>query len=414
MESLAHNPNTRPPENLAPPVDPVVPDPTIAFGEGQKDLNDAQAAKRGRSTVAATDSDVLNSIEVDDQSYSLSEGGNTDGAIAVTVEGDGIPPKSYARAVAGVGVNRLSASVPSLDDIVVEEEDVTVNTSGVQIDGSIYRLEYEGLQRICFTCGIYGHSTESSGKGLSKDGSHAGEGIDAAASNNQHRPMPMEDTIYGLWMVVGSRRRPTRRDNHSNRVQPTGSRLGGSRFNILNEFDSADVTPGNITESSEPNGVVISVNNSSSVGNSALGVVRLIVDCSSVNVASDVSRKVSSGVVLNVVIVNENAHIPVVYSGGSQVPQVVTHEVHNVAGTHVVVSILDDANEQRLQRLATMGAKQGDVCDWLPPGFGLGGASSSGTSVDVQPPTADPMRSVEAMVNLGSRMGNNSVGVHRN
>ncbi|KAL4341262.1 hypothetical protein GQ457_08G035530 [Hibiscus cannabinus] len=48
---------------------------------------------------------------------------------------------------------------------------------GVRIDGSIYSLEYEGFQRTCFICGLYGHSSESCGKGLSKDGSQVRKGL---------------------------------------------------------------------------------------------------------------------------------------------------------------------------------------------------------------------------------------------
>ncbi|KAK8697766.1 hypothetical protein V6N13_113904 [Hibiscus sabdariffa] len=181
-----------------------------------------------------------------------------------------------------------------------------------------------------------------------------------------------------------------------------GSRFGGSRFNILNEFDSADVTPGNIPESGKPNGVVIPANNHSLVENSTLGIVCGVVTRSTVNVASDVSRQTSSRVVLNEVIVNENVPITVVYSEGSQIPKVISHEVHNVAGNHVAVSILDAANEQRRQRLATMGAKQGVVRRGI------------GTGADVQPPIVDPMVQVETTVNSSSRLGNASAGIHRN
>ncbi|KAK8689327.1 hypothetical protein V6N13_088048 [Hibiscus sabdariffa] len=302
LETLVRDLNSRPPENLAPPTDPVITGSNVAFGEGQKDLNvpsfdgsqfpalersgfplspeDVQAAKRGCSTAAAADSDALKSMEVDDHLDSVSEGGATDGAVTVTVEDETIPPTSYARVVVGSGDKLLSDPVPSLDDGVVEAEDVTVNMSSL-------------FPSVAFSEMVHARIDHT--------------------SSNQSRPLPTEDTVYGPWMVAGSRQRQMRKDSRSNGVQPTGNRFGGSRFNVLNEFDSADVTPGNIAKPSEPNGVVIPANNNSLVGNYALGAARRVVDLPSVNAASDVSRKTSSGVVLNEVIVNENAPVPIVY-----------------------------------------------------------------------------------------------------
>ncbi|KAL4368746.1 hypothetical protein GQ457_05G015960 [Hibiscus cannabinus] len=37
--------------------------------------------------------------------------------------------------------------------------------SCIRIDGSLQKLEYEGLQHVCYTCGMYGHSKESCEEG---------------------------------------------------------------------------------------------------------------------------------------------------------------------------------------------------------------------------------------------------------
>ncbi|KAK8665715.1 hypothetical protein V6N13_005877 [Hibiscus sabdariffa] len=224
-------------------------------------------------------------MEDEDQSVSLPVGGDADGIVMGTIEGTAILPPSRARVVAGVGDQNVSDPMPILDDVVVE--------------------------------------------GLSNEGCHAENGIDVAEDTDKIRPVLTEDVIYGPWMVARSRRRQPRRENRSNGVHSTGNRLGGSRFNILPEFDSTDVTPSNNV------GIVVS-------------------------------------------------------SGGSQAPQVITHEVQNVTGSHATVSILDVANEKRRQRLAINGAKQGV------------GASSSGT-----------VPGVEAMVFSGSGSGNGSDAINR-
>ncbi|KAK8563900.1 hypothetical protein V6N12_036035 [Hibiscus sabdariffa] len=237
----------------------------------------------GQSNDVVVDSDALKSMEDEDQSVSLPVGGDADGIVMGTIEGTAILPPSRARVVAGVGDQNVSDPMPILDDVVVEVEDVIVDTS--------------------------------------------------------------EDVIYGPWMVARSRRRQPRRENRSNGVHSTGNRLGGSRFNILPEFDSTDVTPSNNVGIGESNGVSIPDNSSFPI---------------------------------------------VVSSGGSQAPQVITHEVQNVTGSHATVSILDVANEKRRQRLAINGAKQGV------------GASSSGT-----------VPGVEAMVFSGSGSGNGSDAINR-
>ncbi|KAK9043126.1 hypothetical protein V6N11_071477 [Hibiscus sabdariffa] len=123
-------------------------------------------------------------MEVDDQSDSLSEGGDTDDVVTVVIEGDGIPPTSYARVVTGACDKHVSDSVPSLDDIVVEAEDVS------EYERSIGYLTLLAKIKILW-------QLQGAFQGLSKDASHACKGVDVAASNDQSRPMPMEDIIYG-------------------------------------------------------------------------------------------------------------------------------------------------------------------------------------------------------------------------
>ncbi|KAK8715449.1 hypothetical protein V6N13_042783 [Hibiscus sabdariffa] len=344
-ETLECNDSTQSPENLAPPVDPAITDPIVTFSDGQHvtnvptldgihlptlercgsplSLEDVQAAKRGRTNAEAADYDALKSMEVDDQSDSLSEGG------CWWCSYHDHPSSDLCESCCG------------------------------------------GLQRICFTCGLYGHSTESCDKGLSTVGGNAGEGVDAAEVTDQNCPMSTEDTVYGPWMVAGSRRRQVRKDIHSHGFQPSGNRFCGSRFNIMNEFDSTDVTPGNVDEIDRPNGASIL-----DIGHRVVGVI------DRPSGVQPTSRPVENPV-MGATISDDIRKV----SGGG----VITHEVQNVAGNHAAVSILDVANEKRRQRLALSG----------------------GTRSDVQSPIVKLVVPVEAMVHLASHLGNGLDVVNR-
>ncbi|KAL4272377.1 hypothetical protein GQ457_13G019170 [Hibiscus cannabinus] len=77
------------------------------------------------------------------------------------------------------------------------------------IDGHVQKLEYEGLQSICFKCGVYGHLKESCGvvqpvTQLSNPG-----GIGAVISEAVQPLEPSAKEPFGPWMQVSSRRRKT-------------------------------------------------------------------------------------------------------------------------------------------------------------------------------------------------------------
>ncbi|KAL4308431.1 hypothetical protein GQ457_01G006790 [Hibiscus cannabinus] len=113
--------------------------------------------------------------------------------------------------------------------------------SCIRIDGTIQKIEYEGLHNICFSCGVYGHSKDvcESGKGSSGTGS----GV-AAVSASLEKAKSVESisaaNLFGPWMVVDNRRR------RSGMVRnPVGIGIGGSsvsRFEVLhNVVENNDV-----------------------------------------------------------------------------------------------------------------------------------------------------------------------------
>ncbi|KAE8699632.1 hypothetical protein F3Y22_tig00110575pilonHSYRG00018 [Hibiscus syriacus] len=54
--------------------------------------------------------------------------------------------------------------------------------SCIRIDGSLQRLEYEGLQQVCFECGLYGHAKEQCS--LSKNVTNVAAGDDSSRTDN--------------------------------------------------------------------------------------------------------------------------------------------------------------------------------------------------------------------------------------
>ncbi|KAK8593662.1 hypothetical protein V6N12_045738 [Hibiscus sabdariffa] len=371
-ETLECNDSTQSPENLAPPVDPAITDPIVTFSDGQHvtnvptldgihlptlercgsplSLEDVQAAKRGRTNAEAADYDALKSMEVDDQSDSLSEGG------CWWCSYHDHPSSDLCESCCGVA---FSERVHARIDFSMRRS-LIIRLLGRSIG---YKTLLAKVKVLWQPQGAF--------QGLSTVGGNAGEGVDAAEVTDQNCPMSTEDTVYGPWMVAGSRRRQVRKDIHSHGFQPSGNRFCGSRFNIMNEFDSTDVTPGNVDEIDRPNGASIL-----DIGHRVVGVI------DRPSGVQPTSRPVENPV-MGATISDDIRKV----SGGG----VITHEVQNVAGNHAAVSILDVANEKRRQRLALSG----------------------GTRSDVQSPIVKLVVPVEAMVHLASHLGNGLDVVNR-
>ncbi|KAK8578703.1 hypothetical protein V6N12_069047 [Hibiscus sabdariffa] len=71
----------------------------------------------------------------------------------------------------------------------------------------------------------------------------------------------------------------------------------------------------------------------------------LLIEVPVVHVGANGVRMASDGVALREVNTNTQDTVQVISSGGGLAPQVVSHVVQNVVGSHAAVSILDAANE---------------------------------------------------------------------
>ncbi|KAL4335546.1 hypothetical protein GQ457_07G011820 [Hibiscus cannabinus] len=118
--------------------------------------------------------------------------------------------------------------------------------SCIGIDGFIQRLEYEGLQNICFGCGTYGHAKEHCGTSELAEVSHNGNGNRAFPLSNKKVDKVAAEDLFGPWMVVEDRRRRARRTDTSGAHMPPGT--SGLRFEMLNNL-SADVDASSIGNS---------------------------------------------------------------------------------------------------------------------------------------------------------------------
>ncbi|KAL4332945.1 hypothetical protein GQ457_07G015390 [Hibiscus cannabinus] len=100
-----------------------------------------------------------------------------------------------------------------------------------QIYGTLQKLEYESLQNICYTCGIYGHLKEFCA--THKNQSAENVVVERVEANIDQEEITA-DNLFGPWMVVEHRRRRSTMDSRLNVDRyATGSSGGGSRFGVL-------------------------------------------------------------------------------------------------------------------------------------------------------------------------------------
>lgn len=121
------------------------------------------------------------------------------------------------------------------------------------LKGKVWKIQYEGLRMICFSCGKIGHSDDKciAVKDATDNDMHTTE-PNAQGINTEH-PHLIEDQDFGSWMMVKKpppRKRPPRPEKQpeSNRsatkppnhgqpknAQNQAGNLGGSRFTVLGE-----------------------------------------------------------------------------------------------------------------------------------------------------------------------------------
>ncbi|XP_031091106.1 uncharacterized protein LOC115996077 [Ipomoea triloba] len=131
------------------------------------------------------------------------------------------------------------------------------------LEGEIVPIEYEGIQMVCFKCGMYGHKKDQCG---SQNLNEEGKGAEAQTDQEQNditqtkgkeqpkyqytKPVRDFSKNFGEWMLVakkerkGYRRDGARAPNTGNRnhVQPQAAGAGGpqfqSRYAALEDLDN--------------------------------------------------------------------------------------------------------------------------------------------------------------------------------
>ncbi|KAL4369394.1 hypothetical protein GQ457_05G014800 [Hibiscus cannabinus] len=128
--------------------------------------------------------------------------------------------------------------------------------SCIGIDDFVQNLEYEGLQNVCFKCGVYGHSQDMCSHTVFKTTDSA----DAEQpTNNVNAPVRPDTSAKGLfvpWMVVDTRRhRALAGKSAPKRVDAELHRANGSWFAILgkdsglSELEQMSVAEGDVQQS---------------------------------------------------------------------------------------------------------------------------------------------------------------------
>ncbi|KAL9422299.1 hypothetical protein AB3S75_034549 [Citrus x aurantiifolia] len=133
--------------------------------------------------------------------------------------------------------------------------------SQFKINGSVQKVEYEGLPVICFKCGRYGHPSNGCTDGAAKeDALEAPVGTEVAfiphttIHTNAGKEDPNREGSFGPWMIAPRRRRAVPiigKENVNSSMQNQNHNAGLSRFNVLAD-DSDNVEAVGVTLHESP------------------------------------------------------------------------------------------------------------------------------------------------------------------
>ncbi|KAL4369146.1 hypothetical protein GQ457_05G010380 [Hibiscus cannabinus] len=138
--------------------------------------------------------------------------------VVVWVRLPGLPYKYYSKAL----FRRIAAIV---GDVVRVDYNTQVGERGkfarlavtvdlnkplvpcIGIDDFIQKLEYEGLNLICYKCGVYGHLQEACGKPEDRVQETTVRGVPNTVGNNGTVGSSNNGELFGPWMTVDTRRK---------------------------------------------------------------------------------------------------------------------------------------------------------------------------------------------------------------
>ncbi|KAK8480765.1 hypothetical protein V6N11_069349 [Hibiscus sabdariffa] len=256
----------------------------------------------------------------------------------------------------GVGLGKESSGLDELAAQTASQgkasyASVTARTGGLRDANAcnprkedVVKMEYEGLQQICFKCGVYGHAKESCDS-LKEQG---GQG--KCFETNLVSLMllgPKVDDLFGPWMVVADRRRKSwSKGASSSGPGKSGELPRGSRFAALVDVDG-DVLgeKGTLVGSDMVHlGATLPMTNSKIVGlnSSTTGPVPTKVNSKNASsIASNPGKKSKvSGVLASSV-----PAVSVVPLVDNVEAEVVEHVVGTGSGSHTAISINESGYE---------------------------------------------------------------------
>ncbi|KAK8568541.1 hypothetical protein V6N12_007089 [Hibiscus sabdariffa] len=197
---------------------------------------------------------------------------------------DGPPQASYVRIMSGSGIQVVSDLVPSLDDVVMESDDVMGDTTGL-------------FPLVSFS-----------------------EKVHERIDHNMHRSLIVHllgrsigyKTLVGrirvLWQAQGAFQ-PREDVGRSKSMASTNAGIGGSRFSVLSEVEDAGIGSGNAKDGVTGSALLQS-------DPAILGMCGSLTEVPVAPVVANGVRTASDGVVLREVNTNIQDTVQVVSSGG--------------------------------------------------------------------------------------------------
>ncbi|KAK9033789.1 hypothetical protein V6N11_049973 [Hibiscus sabdariffa] len=319
-------------------------------------LEDQRNSKKSRSSDF--EPNAVTMVEEDMSMDTEVEVGSDDTRDSAPKSGGGAPPQvelptgksSYANVVTqGRGRTGYCMGEDVLDpnSVIVLDEDCAGErgkfarlakplTPFIGIDNFVQKLEYEGLNQICFSCGKYGHSREVCSLNPVSNDEVAATGVN---NNHINAQLNTKSELYGPWMVVKDQRHRSMLSKGSGRPSTdVGGEVTGSRFAVLGDVQDGDRMGAD--------GMVTNQDMTAQLGRPELcgmedGIIGGVRSEQLLETGSDAYQKSSpvcrSKITGNVISKDSSLNVvPLV--GGSSVA-VTSHAIDNTSGTHREISI---------------------------------------------------------------------------
>ncbi|KAK8490450.1 hypothetical protein V6N11_061760 [Hibiscus sabdariffa] len=208
-----------PPDNLVPPADPVL---SVSYVVTVMPV----VAVSHHSSLERPGSPVFYVLESSEALHPVSKIGSMD-------QVSGSPKISYARVVAGANTPMVVEPSPSLDDVIVNSDDVKVDRSGP-------------FTSFDFSERVHDHIDHSMRRSLIVRLLGRSIGYKMLMVHREGHPevIRVEKEVYGPWMLAPSRFRQSRKDNNlSKGTSSIPGSSGGSRFAMLGNNADMKLVP---------------------------------------------------------------------------------------------------------------------------------------------------------------------------